>query len=501
MGDRAHSPTKDSFARIKAQQAQLRKTAASVNSMDSSSSTSLPMATRKWIAFGSSIVNCLCAGSILLFSLWAPIFQHRLGYSQTQVNFISMAGELGMYLPVPLFGYICDKMGPGRLSVLSSALFGPAYLLAAYAFLHKLPYQCMVLAFVFIGSGTSSMYFAGVTTCAKNFTGNRGVALSLPIAAFGLSSLWLSQLVSRVFVEKLSGELAIGNAFLFFSVFLVVVGLVGGMGLVVVDEKVAAEREGLLEAGEGGGYGAVDTVDGIAEFPEPEEKSIINRATKEFLRDKTMWWFAAGFFLATGPGEAFINNMGSLIQTLYPPQTAMGRLNPVDPANHVSIYALCSTSARIVAGLLSDYLAPTLSNAPSSSNRKFTCSRLNLLFFFALLMCAGQLFVALGFVQEHGERFWVVSSLIGAGYGAVFCLAPTVVSVVWGTENFGTNWGIVTMAPAFAASLFGMIFARGYDSHAGRNGVCWGRECYETSFFWTGGLYTRLYIMHLELHL
>lgn len=57
MGDRAHSPTKDSFARIKAQQAQLRKTAASVNSMDSSSSTSLPMATRKWIAFGSSIVN------------------------------------------------------------------------------------------------------------------------------------------------------------------------------------------------------------------------------------------------------------------------------------------------------------------------------------------------------------------------------------------------------------------------------------------------------------
>lgn len=41
----------------------------------------------------------MCAGSILLFSLWAPVFQNRLGYSQTQVNFISMAGELGMYLP------------------------------------------------------------------------------------------------------------------------------------------------------------------------------------------------------------------------------------------------------------------------------------------------------------------------------------------------------------------------------------------------------------------
>lgn len=44
--------------------------------------------------------NSLCAGSILLFSLWAPIFQQRLGYSQMQVNAISIAGELGMYLPL-----------------------------------------------------------------------------------------------------------------------------------------------------------------------------------------------------------------------------------------------------------------------------------------------------------------------------------------------------------------------------------------------------------------
>lgn len=110
-----------------------------------------------------------------------------------------------------------------------------------------------------------------------------------------------------------------------------------------------------------------------------------------------------------------------------------------------------------------------------------------LLFFFSLLMCTGQLFVALGFVQEHGERFWVVSSFIGAGYGAVFCLAPTVVNVVWGTKNFGTNWGIVTMTPALGASLFGLVFAQGYDSHAGKGGVCWGRECYERSFMIMAG--------------
>lgn len=197
---------------------------------------------------------------------------------------------------------------------MSSGFFGPAYLLAAYAFVHRLPYQVMVIAFVAIGSGTSSMYFAGVTTCAKNFTGNRGIALSLPIAAFGLSSLWLSQLVSRVFIDNITGELMIGTIFLFFSGFLILIGLSGAMGLTVVDEAgetaSAAEREGLLEAGSNGPvYGGNDT---RPTTDSDDQKSWVNRETREFLNDKMMWWFAAGVFLVTGPGEAFINNVTPL---------------------------------------------------------------------------------------------------------------------------------------------------------------------------------------------
>lgn len=176
--------------------------------------------------------------------------------------------------------------------------------------------------------------------------------------------------------------------------------------------------------------------------------------------------------------------MGALIQTLYPPQTALGSVNPVDPATHVSIVALTSTAARISAGLLGDWLAsdPSTSENGIPAPHKFNCPRMALLFLSALVMCSGQLFVALGFVQEHGERFWVVSSFIGAGYGAVFCLAPTIVSVVWGIENFGTNWGIIAMTPALGATVFGLIFAQGYDSHAGKGGFCWGQECYKNSF-------------------
>lgn len=172
----------------------------------------------------------------------------------------------------------------------------------------------MVIAFVAIGSGTSSMYFAGVTTCAKNFTGNRGVAISLPIAAFGLSSLWLSQLVSRFFVNNTTGELMIGNIFLSFSGFLILIGLSGAVGLTVVDEAEeapsATEREGLLEAGSNGPvYGGIGGHDTRSIMDSDDQKAWVNREAWEFLNDKTMWWFAAGVFLVTGPGEAFINNV------------------------------------------------------------------------------------------------------------------------------------------------------------------------------------------------
>ena len=39
---------------------------------------------------------------------------------------------------------------------------------------------------------------------------------------------------------------------------------------------------------------------------------LLNEETSRFLTDHTMWWLAAGFLLVTGPGEAFINNVGWL---------------------------------------------------------------------------------------------------------------------------------------------------------------------------------------------
>jgi hypothetical protein len=98
--------------------------------------------------------------------------------------------------------------------------------------------------------------------------------------------------------------------------------------------------------------------------------------------------------------------------------------------------------------------------------------------------------LASGLIQGHAERFWLVSGLIGAGYGAVFSIVPIIVSVIWGVENFGTNWGIVSMVPAVGATVWGVAYSWVYQRAASRgleglykDILCFGSKCYAPTFW------------------
>ncbi|GAM90070.1 hypothetical protein ANO11243_081100 [Dothideomycetidae sp. 11243] len=516
----------------------------------------------RYSSFVWALIECLCAGSITAFSLYAPLFQRRLHYSQLRVNTISIAAELGMYLPVPISGYLCDRYGPGIPSSLSGVLFGTGYLLAAFAYKSGppesaggdgWPFGVMVLAFVCIGVATSGMYLSAVSTCAKNFGRgkHKGLALALPIAAFGLSGMWQSQVGSRLLYETkddgTKGAVDVFRYFLFLGITLLAVGLIGALALQVVDEEEMIdeaveelERSGLLDDSElfhrivqERGYGTLHETGQIS--PEQEysireelydrkarairEKQkktwLLNEETRRFLSDRTMWLLAFGFFLITGPGEAFINNLGTIIDTLYPAGTIESDI-PTSAATHVSIVAITSTLARIFTGTLTDLLAPTSVqhqhrrgpnsmvnsmaslNPDGSQQSSFQLSRVVFLVVFSLILSLGQVLLASGVIQNHGERFWLVSAMIGAGYGAVFSLTPIIVSVVWGVENFGTNWGIVATVPAAGATVWGLVYSGIYESAAhvsaltkGKASVleaveelmCHGTRCYAPTFW------------------
>lgn len=499
-----------------------------------------------------ALVNTLGAGSITAYSLYAPLFQRRLHYSQLQVNGISITAEIAMYLPVPIWGMMCDRFGPGIPSLLAGCFFGFGYLIAAFEYKSGpppplggtgWPYWVMVIAFIFIGMGTSLMYLSAVTTCAKNFGRGKykGIALALPIACFGLSGMWQAQVGSKLLYEtKLDGskgDVNVHKFFLFLGIFLLGTGIIGCFALRVVGEEELIEeavdeleQSGFLneseffhrlmrEREEEQGYGTLsdDEVDEIrrkAKSTKEEEQRmktwLLNAETRRFLSDKTMWFLAAGFLLVTGPGEAFINNLGTVIDTLYPPIGVPENGIPTTAATHVSIVAIMSTIARILTGTLTDILAP--SSAPNQHRRgpnsianslaslpplptekkSLQISRVTFLIAFCILMSIGQVLLASGLIQNHGERFWLVSASVGAGYGAAFSLTPIIVSVIWGVENFGTNWGIVAIMPAIGATIWGLIYSGVYQWAAElgslqggieEDKLCYGMRCYSATFW------------------
>lgn len=472
-----------------------------------------------------------------------------------------IAAELALYLPVSLFGYLCDRIGPAPLSLISGVLFAVGYLLAAFTYAsgaetasgytHERgwPLGVMAAAFVVIGAATTLMYISAVTACAKNFGRgkHRGLMLACPIAAFGLSSLWQSQVGSRILYETLPGgkrgDVDVFKFFVFLAATLLAVGVMGSFLIKIVDEEELIdeaveelERSGLLEEsafftrGGGAGYGTVsngrEDEDEVQprvsawqahEDEEARKKTwLLNEETSRFLKDHTMWWLAAGFLMVsgklnsldlmpraneTGPGETFITNLGTILGTLYPPSFDPN-LVPTSAATHVSLVAITSTVARIAFGSLTDLLAPSsespvnqslsdsLASLPPRQNR-FAISRVTFLIFSAILTSLGQVVLASGFIQNHAERFWIISTLIGSGYGALFSLTPLIIGVIWGVENFGTNWGIVAMMPALGSTLWNVLYSTVYQWGASNSSyektaedvLCYGKACYAGSFW------------------
>lgn len=259
-----------------------------------------------------------------------------------QVNIVIIAAELALYLPVPFLGYLCDRVGPAPLSFAAAMLFAVGYLLAAFTYksgakdisgyTHERgwPLEVMVVAFVTIGMGTTCMYLSAVTTCAKNFGRGkyRGLALACPIAAFGLSGMWQSQVGERLLYERRPddkrGDVDVFKFFLFLAITLLAVGLLGTFLLKVVNEDELIddaveelERSGLLENSEffrrvpdGRSYGAftngsdeameVERVKAREEEEARKKTWLLNAETRRFLKDHTMWWLAAGFFFVSG---------------------------------------------------------------------------------------------------------------------------------------------------------------------------------------------------------
>lgn len=436
---------------------------------------------RAAVAFVMALVCCGCANSITLFSMFAPGFQHQLGYSLLEINNISIASALGMYLPVPILGYVADNFGPGVLGLASIVLFTPAYYLAAVlsnpATIEEAAanYHLLTATFALIGTATSALYFSAVITCARVFSKSPGLAISAPVACYGLSSLWQSQFIQRYFFTE-NGEIMLSQTFTFFSILYFFTGLLSFAGTRVggvrgkAQEDVTQDGQKLLRSDD-------EEVGSIAESP---EDMVYKRheTVAQFLHDHTAWMLFAAFVLASGPLEMYLNNLGMILSTIPHGPTV---------STHVSLFSAFSTISRLGMGVMSDLVKEKISRPTMLAVVMFGTALLH------YLISTGIFTVA-----EDGKYFFMTSLVNGFSYGAVYTLVPTIIACTWGVESLGTHWGLFIIGPAIGSSSFGFLFARVYDaasssvsgllevatSDTGR--TCTGRACYQVTFIITG---------------
>lgn len=427
----------------------------------------------KKLSFLISLFSCFSSGSIMLFSLFSSSLHELFGVSYLHINFIASLSAIGMYLCLPILGYLADCYGPALLSLILIWFFVPSYFvngqvvknLESHSFT-KIHLYGFCISFFFIGLATSSLYFLSLLTCAKIYPEHKGLAISLPVTCYGLSTLLGSQLMKCSYFQQ-HGYLNLYKVFNFFGVLYLFIGMLN----FVSSSIVSMESEVLFVNEE-------EIDEGTEELPlirtrsrhshhscEDDDNLIPQRSVIEphkhqeryykFLTDKSAWILLVSLVLSIGPMESFQNNLGSILIN----RDANGNLS-----DQISIMATSSTITRLAMGGLSDYL--------SSCKRRYPVCRVYLVIINLVAGIVGQ------FIITKPVSFSTISVLNGSSYGGLFTIYPTIVASIWGIDMMGSTWGSFMVAPAIGSIGYSLFYGNEVDLKCGTENS----NCLQTYF-------------------
>ncbi|KAJ4300235.1 hypothetical protein N0V88_002907 [Collariella sp. IMI 366227] len=140
----------------------------------------------------ATLISLAC-GTNYVYSAWAPQFADKLHLTTTEINWIGLAGNMGMYsMGVPV-GLFVDNRGPRPAVIAGSLCLGLGYFPFRHAYdsaSGSVPILC-IFAYL-TGLGGCMAFSAAVKTSALNWPHHRGTATAFPLAAFGLSAFFFS---------------------------------------------------------------------------------------------------------------------------------------------------------------------------------------------------------------------------------------------------------------------------------------------------------------------
>ncbi|KAH7340481.1 major facilitator superfamily domain-containing protein [Rhizoctonia solani] len=442
-----------------------------------------PIRLLKCAFFWSSVVmNSITAGGIFCFPLIAPYLSKHLHLTQPEMSSIVLAGMMGQYPFASAWGIAIDKIGPWFCSLAAAVLLSTSFGTFSYLLTHEgtFSHRWLVLLFFLAGSAAVASYFSALFATRYQARPG-GLATSVPLALFGLSPLFLSYVASLPTFQFDNGELNVPRFLAFLAMGTGGIHLMSAFGLRVrydlttIDETTTETTNHIDNLSERTPLMQKSLVTPPNSPPRPVlEHSDEDGSVIALLSDSSFWLFATVFLVITGSSEMVISNIGSIVMTLP---------GADNTATQVRLISIANTLARLCSGPLADLISPLAEKDPYGSYKFPTTHRLSRMVFSCwALICLCLVYLWTAFGIQTTSSLPILSVGTGLAYGAAWAVIPSITGTVWGFENLGRNFGIVSYAPFIGTPLFTYLYAC-----IGNEG-CHGRDCWSNTFIISAGI-------------
>ena len=247
-----------------------------------------------WIAITALVVNAiLSAPSFGSAGLWIESLESEYGWSRTQLSIAFSLGQLEASIAAPLVGYLIDRFGGKRISMLGAfvAIFGFLCLSLTVPITDSrenwLDPGIFYISYIMIMTGSTLSGWIPMTVIINNwFNKNRSLAMSIGSIGFSVGTFLLVPLYAYLINPDLLGWR--------YTSILIAFMMPGVILLVAMIVKNNPEEVGLLP-------------DGKVNNPDPlltDEKNVIRNiktsskdtdfTIKEALMEKSFWLIALG---------------------------------------------------------------------------------------------------------------------------------------------------------------------------------------------------------------
>jgi OFA family oxalate/formate antiporter-like MFS transporter len=311
-------------------------------------------------------------------------------------------------------GRMQDRMGPRVIATIGAVLMGAGMIFASFG---NTPLFYIIGFGVLVGLGMGFGYSSTTPPAIKWFSAARtGLIAGLVVGGFGLASVYIAPLA-----ESLINSHGVPSTFLCF-----------GIGILVLATAFAQ----LLKVPPPDYVPAGTT-------PVTTERALrkVDFTPMEVL---ATWQFYLLWFMyacGAGAGLMIISKLAKMVDAQAGLQLGFVL---------VACLAVGNGGGRVLAGVISDKIGrrPTL----------FGCFVMQAI----LILLLSQAHA--GNVLGSTTVLVVLSTLIGANYGANLSLFPSITKDLYGLKNFGANYGLVFTAWGLGGFMLSMLAGKVYDA-------------------------------------